>query len=93
MGALAAVETEARLDRAHGVQIPLRGETLTVKPVGAWPGSNAKDIKEQDFESWAKKCLASPKDVAKWVEIDPTYDEIEEFFNALNSSTGQHPKG
>lgn len=90
---LAAVEAEARLDRSHGIEVALRGEILTVKPVGAWPASNAKDIKEQDFEAWGRKCLASPEDVAKWVEIDPTYDEIEEFFSAFDGRTGQHPKG
>jgi hypothetical protein len=74
------------------VRVPLgpSEEIVECLPSRQWRSSATRALNEGDFETWAEKCLTNDGyDV--WVEVDPTVEEIEEFFEAFKAAEGIHP--
>jgi hypothetical protein len=81
---------EAEVDAGDGtVEVTLADTRVRVKPVGAWRSSGVSAMRQGDFTAWAETCLATPDDVAVWLEVDPTLDECEVFFREWGAATGQ----
>lgn len=72
------------------VQGELAGRTVYVPPVKQWRASALHALREGDFDTWAKVTLADD-DWAIWDEIDPTIQNIEDFFTSINPGLGTGP--
>lgn len=72
------------------VQGELAGRTIYVPPVKQWRASALHGLREGDFETWAKITL-DDDDWAIWSEVDPTFEEIDDFFASINSGIGTSP--
>lgn len=72
------------------VQGELAGRTIYVPPVKKWRASALHSLREGDFENWAKISLEDD-DWAIWTEVDPTFEEIDDFFATINSGIGTSP--
>lgn len=68
----------------------LAGVDLRVKPVGTWRPSYLRALREGDFDLWAAGALHED-DVAKFIELDATFDEIGTFTSDAMASAGEAP--
>lgn len=86
-------EVDAEQDPADvTVPVLLDGETVEVLPVRQWRSSATRALREGDFDSWAEKCLAGDSYEKVWQEIDPTIEQVEQFFVNWQAATGADPK-
>lgn len=69
------------------VQGKLAGRTIYVPPVKQWRASALHALREGDFETWAETTF-SDDDFDVWAEVDPTMQEIEDFFATINPGLG-----
>ncbi|MFD0276175.1 hypothetical protein ACFVHB_20040 [Kitasatospora sp. NPDC127111] len=72
------------------VAINLDGVPLRVLPVGQWRPSFLRALRTADFDGWAALAL-HPDDVATFVELDSTMDEIGDFTARAMSAAGEAP--
>lgn len=86
-----ALEAEARTDPAGTSVVPLDGQDVHVLPVKKWKSSAIRALRAQDFDLWAEKALAGDDYAKVWAVVDPDMEQVEEFFTAWKSATGQDP--
>ncbi|MFD3952179.1 hypothetical protein ACFWRC_19410 [Streptomyces albidoflavus] len=82
-----AQETEAADEY---VTAPLCGVDLRVKPITRWRPSYVRALKEADYDGWAVGVL-HPEDATRFIEMDPTFDEINEFTGIAMEAAGEAP--
>ncbi|MFB7919227.1 hypothetical protein [Streptomyces sp. NPDC056061] len=82
-----AQENEATEEYGTAV---LCGSDLRVKPITQWRPSYLRALREADYDTWAAGVL-HVDDVATFVELDATIDEINIFVGAAMESTGETP--
>lgn len=82
-----AAEREAKGELVQG---ELAGKPIWVKPVRQWRASALHALREGDLMAWAEATL-SDDDWDTWLDVDPTIDEIEEFFKTINAGLGTDP--
>ncbi|MEU1037697.1 hypothetical protein [Streptomyces sp. NPDC005907] len=68
----------------------LAGVELRVKPVGQWRPSYIRALRQGDYDAWAVGVLHED-DAETFVELDATFDEINEFTSAAMESAGEAP--
>ncbi|MER6485744.1 hypothetical protein ABT264_19575 [Streptomyces virginiae] len=68
----------------------LCGETLRVKPVTSWRPSYLRALRGGDYDTWAAGVLHED-DVQTFIDLDATFDEINEFTAAAMESAGEAP--
>lgn len=68
----------------------LVGVELRVKPVGLWRPSYIRALRNGDYDAWAVGVLHED-DAATFVELDATFDEINDFTSAAMDSAGEAP--
>ncbi|MFJ9694944.1 hypothetical protein [Kitasatospora sp. NPDC101183] len=82
-----AQEIEATADY---VAVELTGESLRVLPVGRWRPSFLRALRVADFDTWAALAL-HPDDVATFLELDATMDELGAFTSRAMEAAGEAP--
>lgn len=82
-----AAEKEVRGELIQGT---LAGKTVYVRPVKQWRASALHALREGDLMAWAEATL-SDDDWDVWIEVDPTVEEIQEFFASINTGLGTDP--
>ncbi|MYY03061.1 MULTISPECIES: hypothetical protein [unclassified Streptomyces] len=82
-----AQENEANEEYAT---VPLDGVDLRIKPGNRWRPSYLRALRQGDYDTWAAGVLHED-DVTTFLELDPTFDEINEFTTAAMESTGEAP--
>lgn len=82
-----AAEREAKNDL---IQAELAGKTIYVPTTNNWRSSALHALREGDLHTWAEKTL-NDDDWDTWLEVDPTMDEISDFFSTINGATGTDP--
>jgi hypothetical protein len=91
MTPLEAVQADAE-SGPDGVPVVLTTETaavtLTVPPPGRWKSRANTMLREGNFDGWAEITL-SDGDWARWVEADPTNDDVEAFFAGWQDAAGE----
>lgn len=65
----------------------LAGRTVYVPPVKRWRSSGLKALRDGDMEGWAQSVL-DDDGWAVWEEVDPTLEEIGEFFESVSPGLG-----
>ncbi|WP_406324120.1 hypothetical protein [Streptomyces niveus] len=83
-----AQETEAT--ETYGTA-ELVGTELRVKPVNKWRPSYLRALRLADYDVWAAGVLHE-EDAPKFIELDATLDEINEFVAEAMESAGEAPK-
>ncbi|MFD8595374.1 hypothetical protein ACFV1L_10270 [Kitasatospora sp. NPDC059646] len=68
----------------------LDGTELRVLAPGRWRPSFLRALRSGDFDTWAALAL-HPDDVARFVEIDATFDELATFTADAMSASGEAP--
>ncbi|MGP3750893.1 hypothetical protein [Streptomyces sp. IBSNAI001] len=68
----------------------LNGVDLRVKPVTKWRPSYLRALRQADYDGWAAGVLHED-DVAVFIELDATIDEINDFTAQAMESTGEAP--
>ncbi|WP_328742908.1 hypothetical protein OG436_29390 [Streptomyces caniferus] len=68
----------------------LCGEELRVKPIDQWRPSYLRALREGDYDTWAAGVLHED-DAPRFVDLDATFAEINEFTTAAMESTGETP--
>jgi hypothetical protein len=91
--ALAAVQAEVEAEDSDGsVVVELvtddGAEDISVPPPGRWKARAQRMLAQGDFDSWAEVVLPEA-DRAKWVELDPTNDDVQVFFEKWKDVGGQ----
>lgn len=84
----AKAEAKAILQDDGSALVPLQGETLTVIPPADWRSAEIHAVRVNDYEVWAAGCL-KPASYLVWRQINPTFRQCEEFFEAWQNRTGQ----
>ncbi|MCY0926218.1 hypothetical protein OTB20_08365 [Streptomyces sp. H27-H1] len=69
---------------------PLCGVELRVKPVTAWRPSYLRYLREGDYDGWAAGALHED-DVQTFIDLDATFEEINEFTASAMTSAGETP--
>ncbi|MEV6684449.1 hypothetical protein AB0N28_03740 [Streptomyces sp. NPDC051130] len=82
-----AQENEAT--EAYGTA-ELCGAELRIKPVTAWRPSYLRALREADYDTWAAGVLHED-DVQTFIDLDATFEEINEFTSEAMASTGETP--
>jgi hypothetical protein len=82
-----AIEAEAVAGEGP-VTVELAGEPIEVLPVRQWRSSALRALREGDFEDWAERSLTE-NGHEKWLEVDPTIEEVEAFFEAWGEKSGE----
>lgn len=72
------------------VNAELDGTTLHVKPAGQWRPSNLRALRAGDYDTWAYGVMPEA-DAERFIEIDATFDEINEFTTSVMESAGESP--
>lgn len=75
-----AAEKEARRELVQG---ELAGRPIYVPPTKQWRSSAMHALRNGDFQSWAEVVL-DDDDYDVWIEVDPTLEQIEDFFEVVN---------
>lgn len=75
-----AAEKEAKRELVQG---ELAGRPIYVPPTKQWRSSAMHHLRNGDFQSWAESVL-DDDDYDIWIEVDPTLEEIEAFFELVN---------
>ncbi len=88
---LATLQSEILADATSGpVLVELTPEvSVRVLPARMWRLSGYAAIKEGDFLTWAQRCLASEEDTEAFIDADPTFEQINRFFERFGESTGE----
>jgi hypothetical protein len=88
---LASLQSEILADATSGpVLVELTPEvSVRVLPARMWRLSGYAAIKEGDFLTWAQRCLASAEDTEAFIDADPTFEQINRFFERFGESTGE----
>ncbi|MEV4939561.1 hypothetical protein [Streptomyces zaomyceticus] len=68
----------------------LDGAELRVKPINAWRPSYMRALRQSDFDTWAAGVLHED-DVQTFIDVDATFDEINEFVGAALEAVGETP--
>jgi hypothetical protein len=68
----------------------LCGCDLRIKPVTAWRPSYLRALREADYDGWAAGVLHED-DVQIFIDLDATFEEINEFTAAAMESAGETP--
>ena len=63
------------------------GTTVRVLPARMWRISALAALKEGDFDTWAKKSLATIADYDQFTAADPTLEDFEKFMKRLGEAT------
>ncbi|MFB8071129.1 hypothetical protein [Streptomyces californicus] len=63
------------------------GVELRVKPANHWRPSYIRALREGDYDAWAAGVLHAD-DVQTFIDLDPTFDEINAFTTAAMETTG-----
>lgn len=84
---VSAAEHEATGELIQG---ELAGKTIYVPPVKKWRSSALHALRQGDLETWAEGTL-SDDDWDIWQEVDPSLEEIEDFFETINKGLGTSP--
>jgi hypothetical protein len=87
VSATEAIEAEVAAGD-ESVAVDLAGETLYVKPVRQWRSSALRALRDGDFEAWAETSL-DEESAEAWVDIDPTVEQVEQFFTDWGKLSGQ----
>ncbi|MFF1625561.1 hypothetical protein [Streptomyces sp. NPDC058272] len=80
---------ENEVTEAYGTAT-LAGVELRVKPVGQWRPSYIRALRNGDYDTWAVGVLHED-DAAKFVDLDATFDEINQFTADAMESVGEAP--
>ena len=70
-------------------RIPLATTEVYVLPRNRWRSSALTALNQGRFDEWAESCLAREIDVDAWMDVDPTIEQVEDFFLAFTEATGQ----
>jgi hypothetical protein len=62
--------------------------TVLVLPTGKWRASAFEDIAAGRYGDWARKC-SDAKGHQTWLDVDPTIDEVKQFFADWKEESGQ----
>ncbi|MFD9205968.1 hypothetical protein ACFVZM_06770 [Streptomyces sioyaensis] len=83
---------EAQENEANGEYgtATLTGVDLRVKPINQWRPSYLRALREGDYDTWAAGVLHED-DVQKFIDLDATFDEINEFTASAMDATGETP--
>lgn len=87
-----ALQSEILADATSGpvlVELITGEVSIRVLPARMWRLSGYSAIKEGDFLTWAKKCLASDEDYEAFIDADPTFEQINQFFTRFGAATGE----
>lgn len=68
----------------------LTGVELRVKPVTKWRPSYLRALRQGDYDTWAAGVLHED-DIPTFVDLDATFEEINEFTSAAMESVGEAP--
>lgn len=88
------LQRELLTDAADTVTVSLGPDEVpvTVLPQRLWRSSAMRALNRGDFEAWAEKSLTEAGyDV--WLDVDPTVEEIEAFFEEFAKTAGISPGG
>lgn len=80
----APVEREATGGYTRGT---LAGRDILVPPLTKWRSSAMRALNSGDFETWAEVVLDN-EDYDIWVDVDPTVEEINDFFESISGGLG-----
>jgi len=89
---LEVLRSEALSDADDLTKIPLGpdGQIVEILPQRLWRTSAMDALNSGRFSAWAEKCLTEDSyDI--WEDVDPTMEEIEEFFAAVGEANGMSP--
>lgn len=91
--ALAAVQAEVDAETDDGsVVVELSTDDgaadIHVPAPGRWKARAQRLLAQGDFDSWAELVLPKPERV-KWVDLDPTNDDVQAFFEKWQELGGQ----
>ncbi|MEV7250766.1 hypothetical protein [Streptomyces cyaneofuscatus] len=80
---------EAQENEATGTYgtASVSGVELRVKPANQWRPSYMRALRQGDYDTWAAGVLHED-DVQTFIDLDPTFDEINEFTSAAMETTG-----
>jgi hypothetical protein len=70
--------------------VPLDGVDLRIKPANHWRPSYLRALRGGDYDTWAAGVLHAD-DVDTFIELDATFDAINEFTAAAMETTGETP--
>ncbi|MEO3974374.1 hypothetical protein [Streptomyces sp. CAU 1734] len=68
----------------------LDGTPLRIKDMKHWRPSYMRALRNGDFDTWAAGALHED-DVAKFVDLDATFEQIGEFTSAAIEAVGETP--
>ncbi|WP_405620234.1 hypothetical protein [Streptomyces sp. NBC_00076] len=68
----------------------LDGVDLRVKTINQWRPSYLRALRQSDFDTWAAGVLHED-DVATFIDLDPTFDEINTFVGRATEAAGEAP--
>jgi hypothetical protein len=92
VSALEAVQADAQA-APEGVAVALVTEAgdfeVHVPLPGRWKTRANRALKDGDFDLWAELVL-SAEDYATWLEADPVNDDVEQFFEAWGTASGEN---
>ncbi|MFF9631731.1 hypothetical protein [Streptomyces fradiae] len=71
----------------HYVAVDLCGKTLEVVPTGAWRQSAMRKLRVGDMDGFLEDVL-SPDSYERYLELDPTNDDLNAFLETAGSSSG-----
>ena len=72
----------------HYVSAALCGEKLEIVPPGGWRQSWLRKLKIGDMDAFMEDVL-SPDSYSRYLELDPTNDELGEFINTAGETSGE----
>ncbi|MER5613305.1 hypothetical protein [Streptomyces sp. NPDC002215] len=72
----------------HYVKATLGDEVLEIVPPGAWKQSWQRKLKAGDMDAFLEDVL-SPDSYDRYLDLDPTNDEIGEMLNTAGESAGE----
>jgi hypothetical protein len=89
---LEVLKSEALADADDLTKVPLGsdGQIVEVLPQRVWRSSALDALNNGRFGEWAEKCLTEDG-YDTWEDVDPTLEEIEEFFAAVGEANGMSP--
>lgn len=65
------------------------GTHVRVLPPRMWRVSSLSAMRAGDFDTWAKKALASTEDYEVFMDVDPTLEQVETFMKNLNEESSE----
>lgn len=87
---IAALQAEVLDDLDGPLLVELvPGQSVRVLPPKMWRVSSLSAMRVGDFDTWAKKALASEEDYEVFMDVDPTLEQVETFMKNLNEVSGE----